>query len=82
MEEVDDAILQLLMERNVSSQLMSTPLYPRLVAAGAENLAALTEQLRGAGHGPQAESLAMVEQGVPAPLRTMSAVVQRLLKRS
>jgi len=83
--EVSPEVLQLLLERGLGPRLMSTPVYPRLVALArdtdSESLSKLAGQMREAGQLPQAESLQMMVDSVPVALRTMAAVAKRLMAK-
>jgi len=74
--------LELLVSRKLVSRLVGTPLYHQLVHMAVEEMDPVgnqvVEQLVQGGHKPQAMSLKMVLEGVPAGLRTMASVVQRL----
>ena len=74
--------MELLVSRNLVSRLVGTPLYHQLVQMVVEDEESVGMQVVGqlaqGGHKPQAMSLQMVLEGVPAGLRTMASVVQRL----
>merc|ERR1719470_217643 len=78
----DHECLGLLVSRGLVSRLVSTPLYHQLVQMVVEEEESVNmqvvEQLAQGGHKPQAMSLQMLIEGVPAGLRTMASVVQRL----
>jgi len=78
----DHECLGLLVSRGLVSRLVTTPLYHQLVQMVVEEEESVNmqvvEQLTKGGHKPQAMSLQMMLEGVPAGLRTMAAVVQRL----
>jgi len=78
----DHECLELLVSRGLVSKLVSTPLYHQLVNMVVEKEESVgkhvVEQLVQGGHKPQAMSLKMVLDGVPAGLRTMASVVQML----
>jgi len=78
----DHQCMELLVSRNLVSRLVGTPLYHQLVQMVVEDEESVGMQVVGqlaqGGHKPQAMSLQMVLEGVPAGLRTMASVVQRL----
>jgi len=81
----DLTLASLLVEQSLACRLVTSPLYPalfRLVTLHEGDLLdKLSHQLREAGYGPQASSLQMISEGMPAALRTMASVAQRFLKR-
>jgi len=78
----DNECLELLVSRGLVSRLVSTPLYHQLVNMVVEEEESIgkqvVDQLVQGGHKPQAMSLRMVLDGVPAGLRTMASVLQML----
>merc|ERR1719308_581730 len=78
----DHECLELLVSRGLVSKLVSTPLYHQLVNMVVEEEESVgnqvVDQLVKGGHKPQAMSLKMVLDGVPAGLRTMASVMQML----
>jgi len=78
----DRECLRLLVSRGMVSSIVGTVLYHQLVQMVLEEEESLglqvVEQLTQGGHKPQAQTLQMLLEGVPAGLRTMASVVQRL----